>query len=333
MHPLQAKNYVIALFCTMLSSISFAQDPIFSQFYANPLYLNPALAGSERCPRVILNYRNQWPQINQAGGNYVTYAASYDQHIDALSGGVGLSIMHDREGSGGIFKTNRVNLAYAYNQTVTKKFSMRFALEASYFNKALDWSQLTFGDMIDERYGFIYPTAETPAADRVQGVDFSAGWLGYTKNFYGGFAVHHLTEPKVRYLLGEDAVIPRKLTLHTGWIIPLNKRFPDEGSISPNILFQQQGKEFGTNPNARQIYLGLYGNKGPFTGGVWYRGGDAFIVLVGIKTDYVRFGYSYDITTSKLTNRSGGSHEISTAFLFNCKPKRKKFRPIACPKF
>ena len=38
-----------------------AQDPAFSQFYANPLYLNPAFAGTNICPRVNLNYRDQWP--------------------------------------------------------------------------------------------------------------------------------------------------------------------------------------------------------------------------------------------------------------------------------
>ena len=42
------------------SENAFAQDPSFTQFYANPLYLNPAFAGTARCPRLNLNYRNQW---------------------------------------------------------------------------------------------------------------------------------------------------------------------------------------------------------------------------------------------------------------------------------
>jgi len=53
-----------------------AQDAHFSQFYANPLHLNPAFTGSENCPRVALGYRNQWPAL---GPTYVTYSASYDQ--------------------------------------------------------------------------------------------------------------------------------------------------------------------------------------------------------------------------------------------------------------
>jgi len=47
----------------------------------------------------------------------------------------------------------------------------------------------------------------------------------------------------------------------------------------------------------------------------------------------LRFGYSYDITTSRLTNASGGSHELSLGFNINCKKKPKRFRTISCPSF
>ncbi len=63
-----------------------AQDPQFTQFYANPLYLNPAFAGTARCPRVVMNYRNQWPALT---GTFVTTSASYDQHVDGLNGWLG----------------------------------------------------------------------------------------------------------------------------------------------------------------------------------------------------------------------------------------------------
>ena len=43
-----------------------AQDAHFSQFYANPLYLSPSLAGATDGARIILNYRNQWPAITKA---------------------------------------------------------------------------------------------------------------------------------------------------------------------------------------------------------------------------------------------------------------------------
>ena len=73
---------ILILGLSFIGTYCLAQDPQFTQFYANPLYLNPAFAGSTRCPRVGLNYRNQWPSLNKA---YITESASYDQHFDAIA--------------------------------------------------------------------------------------------------------------------------------------------------------------------------------------------------------------------------------------------------------
>ena len=72
-----------------------AQDPTFTQFYSNPVYLNPALAGSSGCPRIALNYRNEWPQLT---GNYITYSAAYDTYAKNISGGIGIIALHDQQG-------------------------------------------------------------------------------------------------------------------------------------------------------------------------------------------------------------------------------------------
>ena len=50
-----------------------AQDPQFSQFYAAPLYINPAFTGASEYTRIGANYRNQWPGIS---GSFVTTSAS-----------------------------------------------------------------------------------------------------------------------------------------------------------------------------------------------------------------------------------------------------------------
>jgi hypothetical protein len=41
-----------------------AQDPQFTQFYANPMYLNPAFAGTARCPRICMNYMLHIPEVS-----------------------------------------------------------------------------------------------------------------------------------------------------------------------------------------------------------------------------------------------------------------------------
>lgn len=305
-----------------------AQDAEFTQYYANPLYLNPAFAGSARCPRLTMSYRNQWPAMS---GNYVTTAAAYDQHFDAISGGLGLIVMNDQAGRG-VLSTTRVSGIYSYQQPISRKFSLKAGAEVTYLQKALNWSDLTFGDMIDPRRGFIYETQEIRRGGVVQAVDFSAGLLGFSDKYYFGLAVHHLNEPNESLVVGTSR-LPMKYTFHAGAVLPLQRSVTGvEATISPNILYRRQGE-------TQQLNLGLYVNKGPLVGGVWYRGmfftdyKDAFIVTIGIKSDVVQFGYSYDLTVSELTPATGGAHEISMTIQFDCRNKRSKFRRISCPAF
>ncbi|MCE2773394.1 MAG: type IX secretion system membrane protein PorP/SprF [Bacteroidetes bacterium] len=297
----------------------YAQDPEFTQFYANPLYLNPAFAGTARCPRICLNYRNQWPGIT---GTFVTYSASYDQHIDAISGGVGFLFTNDRAGMATINTTN-ISGIYSYQLNITREFSMKVGLQATYAQKSVDWSKLNFGDMIDPRRGFIYNTNEVPNATSKTNVDFSAGLLGYSRRYFFGAAVHHITEPDEGFL--GPSKLPMKYTGHAGAVIPIGGRY-SETSISPNVLFQKQ-QDF------QQLNLGIYFSKGPLVGGMWYRNQDSFILLLGFQQDLFKFGYSYDVTVSKLTNATAGSHELSFQMQFECKPKKKKFRTVSCPSF
>lgn len=314
----------VALIGVFLSTSALAQDPEFSQFYANPLYLNPAFAGSNNCPRIALNYRNQWPGIS---GSFVTQSVSYDQRLGYNKGaGIGFLVTNDQAAK--TLNTLNASAIFSYHLPVTRKFAIRVGFQATYFQKSLDWSKLTFGDMIDPRRGFVYNTNDVPNGNgKKTGIDFSGGILGFSETFFFGFAAHHVTEPNESLVLGVSP-LPMKLTGHAGAVIPLSKsRYrKSDVKISPNVLYRNQG-------TFQQLNLGVYVNKGPIWTGVWYRNGDAFIVLLGIQTDLVRLGYSYDVTTNQLTLRTAGSHEVSFSMNFKCKPPRKKYRTISCPSF
>ncbi len=301
------------------------QDPIFTQFYSNPMYLNPAFAGSRVCPRFALNYRNEWPNIS---GNFITTAAAYDQKVESLSGGLGLIVLTDNAAK--TVKTTRVSAVYAYNQSITRKFSINFGIEATFFQKSLDWNKLTFGDMIDPRRGFVYPTNDLSRGGTSSGVDFSAGVIGYTDKFFFGFATHHLNEPNESLMNSVDVPLPMRYTAHLGAVMPLEmnggRYAKNKDFISPNIIFTQQG-------TFQQLNMGLYIKKSSLTGGIWYRNKDAFIITLGLESEYIKVGYSYDVTISKLSLGSGGSHEVSMGFNFACRPKKKSFRTISCPSF
>ena len=314
----------LAFITVFVSTETLAQDPQFSQFYANPIYLNPAFAGSHGCPRIALNYRNQWPALS---GTFVTYSASYDQYFDNISGGFGVIATHDQQGKGTI-NHSTLSAIYSYHLKVNRKFSMMMAGKATYNQKFLDWDKLTFGDMIDPRRGFIYATGDQPRGGTAGFFDVSAGMLGYTENFYFGVAAYHLNTPNESVIIGES-FMPMRFTGHMGAEIPLGTRsqYSNTTSIMPNIIYQyQQG--------FMELNIGTYVKYGAFTAGAWVRSRDAFILSLGINTGTFKVGYSYDVTVSRLNNGvSGGSHEVSLGFDLNCTTKPQSFRTISCPSF
>lgn len=325
------KKILILLLMSLGSFVGQAQDPVFTQFYSNPIYLNPAMAGTHGCPRLNLNYRNQWANIS---GAFVTNSVSYDQFVNVLQGGIGISIINDMAGKNTLNWT-MVNLAYSYHLQVTRKFTVLFGAQATWNQKFLDWSKLSFGDQIDPRRGFIYQTGDLPRNLINEGgnwgtrgfFDVSTGIVGYSENFYFGFAAKHLNTPNESLILGSSE-LPMRFTGHMGANIDFGKgsQYQNVTSISPNIIYTYQD-------GFMQLNLGTYIQYGAFTAGAWWRPRDAFILSIGIDTGPFRFGYSYDITISPLTNASGGSHELSLGFNFSCKQPTKKFRTISCPSF
>jgi len=337
---------LVVLVLVMKSMILFAQDVEFSQFYANKVYLNPAFAGSDFDARISMNYRNQWPEISSA---YVTYSVAYDQYVNVLNGGVGLQVMQDEQGDGTI-STTTVSGMYAYTLRVSRELSLKAGFQLSYIQRKLNDANFTFPDQTDEFYinGLISPFTGESAVDHLNKnyFDFSSGIIASYKNWFIGFAAHHLTEPDESYKDESDySKLPRKYTLHCGVNVPVfrNGLHQSGFSIAPNFLYQQQS----TN---KQLNYGLYISKGSLIYGMWYRDNleleyDAIILQLGIMRDWWQVAYSYDKTVSKLIHTNTGAHEISFLMRFknskrsrsSCMEKslrrRRKIGRIKCPHF
>ncbi len=293
---------------------------MFSQFYAAPLQLNAAFAGTSFAPRIALNYRNQWPAHNAPANAYVTYAASYEQAIERLNSGFGLLLLSDAAGDG-ILKTNQVVLAYAYRVRIDREAGLKFGIDAGFSQVALDWDRLIFLDQIDPLNGPVdpagnpYPTQEVrPDALSKTWFDVGAGLLFYSPVLYVGLSAKHLTTPDQSFLGLNDnlqAGLPLRLSLHAGTELRFKTRNKRgwEAFVSPNVLALRQG-EFV------QINAGAYLGYGPVFVGGWYRhtltNPDALIALVGFQKGVFKVGYSFDLTVSQLTlPGSGGAHELS----------------------
>lgn len=317
------------------SKNGFSQDPVFSQFYANPIYLNPAFAGTTSMPKVHLNFRDQWPAFNHA---YVSYAASYDQYFESLNSGIGVQFIGDNAG-GGIYNTVAVGAIYSYQINFSDAFAMKIGLQGDFHQKSLDFNKLLFYDQIDPVTGFydpgnnLNPTGETaPFDNNVSYLDVHTGVLAFTERFFFGGSVRHLTQPVESFGTDFSARLPMRYTVHAGARLGDLENSSNSVTLSPNIMYTQQD-------NFRQLNAGSYLKLGYIMGGLWYRYNvnysDAVIFLLGVQKSMFTFGYSYDWTLMDLGGQTGGTHELSVILNFddleNNNSRRSLYESLRCP--
>lgn len=329
--------FAVAFLLIVAAFKSYGQDPTYSQFYANPLYLNPALAGSALSHRAIANYRNQWPSLS---ANFVTYNVSYEHYLGGINSTFALLANMDRT-AGGAFNASNISLIYTYSLQASLDWFVNFSVQAGVTNRHLVWEKLQFEDAIHPVYGLnYYATVETPPDKAsIWNPDFSVGIVsGYKDILYGGIAVHHLAEPYDGLYNRQESRLYRKYTGHLGGNINLSQNGTrwnayKNARLSPAVIYQQQ-LDFTT------LCGGLYFDYYPIIAGAWYRcnfdNPDAVILILGLQFNNFKLGYSYDITMSRLANVSGGAHEVSLSYTFGeqwSRSTQRQKRGIPCPHF
>jgi type IX secretion system PorP/SprF family membrane protein len=346
-------NRIALIFCVLMLATEgavTAQDPQFSQFYAAPLYLNPALAGSTGQARAGINYRNQWPAID---ANFTTMSAYFDYFIEDKNSAVGLIITRDREGLAGL-RSLSVGLQYAYELQINENLGFRPGVQVAIFNRDINFEKLTFGDQFDPSTGQFLdqPTAETFRTNFSKTFfDVSFGGVFFTRTAWLGVSAWHLTEPN-QSIIDESSPLPRKYSFHGGFKFYLKPGATGSGvytrkaerSIAPAIQYRHQGK-------FDQMDVGLYFTAEPLVVGVWYRGvpfknledfvnNESIVLLLGFTKlgakDAINIGYSFDYTISKLGSGSGGAHEFSLVYTWPMRNPRKPPKDklvIPCPDF
>ncbi|TAG59271.1 MAG: type IX secretion system membrane protein PorP/SprF [Cytophagales bacterium] len=327
-------KYIILFFYTIYICNSFSQDVQFTQFYASPLYLNPAFAGATSCWRVGGNYRNQWFLGDRPYQTGIVYGDKNLRHIGA---GVGAYIMYDTPGAGG-YQTFEFAAAFAKQIKLGNNLQLRIGLQPSYHIKYLTSaaSQNIFGDQITNLQGPVGGTSDNPTIlGSYNFFDLSSGVLLYSKSLWLGIAAHHLLRnPFIRAYSIQP--VPMKLSLHGGYKFQLNDA--NESTLTPAFQLKQQGY-------ALQFDVGLYYERSRLVLGTWYRGipiitgkginSDALAFLVGYRKYDFRICYSYDLPLSRMIS-TFGSHEISIIFEF-CSNKKQKppkyIQQLPCPSF
>jgi type IX secretion system PorP/SprF family membrane protein len=331
--------FCFSLICCVFSSK--AQDPNFSQFFASPLTLNPALTGKfDGEFRIAGNYRNQWPTINNA---FTTATISMDAGIlrntipDYDQFGVGIMAFTDKSGNG-VLQNNFLALSTAYHKALDENGFHQIGLgfQGTYVNKRLDIASLKFESML-RADGFTGLMDESFSSNQIKlsYFDMNLGILynGTTdgaNNFYLGASMYHVNHPKESFKQGDYLLDPR-VTIQAGGMVPVGEynafHFSANHSRQANATNTVIGGAYMINVsqdlgNPTNLYLGS-----------WYRFGDAIIPYVGLEFGEFQLGASYDVNTSSLkpaSNMRGGA-EISLIYIKkHTDPNAKK---LNCPKF
>lgn len=340
------------LFLFLYVSVLSAQDPRFSQYYASPWNLNPALNGVFNGSwRATVNYRDQWSSF-LAPVPFKTYSAAFEKRFAVVNddyASFGIGAMHDEAGTARYIQ-NKVNIGGAFLKKLsggrnrTENY-LSAGAQVGFGQNSIDWSQLWFSRQFDtgiEAPNTALANGEANAnASSPLYLDFNAGLLWYAvfKNhgfFYAGGALQHINSPSIS-LTGDKGTV-----LYSRWVGHVGGQFPmtDNFALLPAVLVMKQGPAFETDLGLNVRYSNNDMNELALRAGAWIREGnrlksgfqtDALTIVGMIELDRWMLGLSYDITVSQLTqaNNSRGAFEISLTYIH---PEHRRSR-VTCPNF
>ena len=347
---------IVSLF---ISSNVHAQDPVFTQAFLSPIYLNPAATGTGQFDlRVSGIYRRQWWTIPSAM-NYVAF--SVDKYIPEMSGGLGLIATRSSEGylnKSGIYGSYAYNIcggtkSAAENGSAPKWF-WTGGLQFGVAQARVDYSKLVFADQLNAD-GYIPGSVSSVTPSLKNGrvfPDFAAGMF-FNYNLTGnnrllaGFSAHHINSPDESITFSSDSVRSQLPVLWTGNLLFTHTNYDNTWSYSLGGIYYRQA-----NNNSFQAGMEVTQNQIDISLGLWYRGStnfkniNTFSVTLSIniagganEKDKMRVGVGHDAEVgNKAYSYTAGSSELGFVWdhsTYNsdadnpCKPK---INSLICPK-
>jgi type IX secretion system PorP/SprF family membrane protein len=321
----------ILLACTVLLFCfqGRAQDFQFSQFYAAPLYLNPAMTGISQETRMGSVYRRQWPGLDY---QFTAVTAYLDHYSFDYKSGMGLSVSSFSEE---FLKLNTTEVSgyYAYNLQLSERTNFQLGTQISYIQKRGTLENLLFGDQID-----VFNQTTLPTADAVGGLEpfsyFSVGLGGVLiwDDLWIGISGHHLNRPNRTFFVQDEKTEHwPKYSLQAGYTLPLDEPdFWEEESgkyVHFLVNYKRQGPfqfvDIGVQFLLNQLVVGAGLRNLPIQSDLSKR--ESVIGLFGFNlSSGLAVGYSYDYPISDVGSQTEGSHELSLRYQFFYGPPKSR---------
>jgi type IX secretion system PorP/SprF family membrane protein len=279
------------------------QDPQLSLYMFNPVYYNPAAAGSEGVTRAQLMYRTQWTAYQGSfdqGGAPSTQMLSINAPLDKIRSGVGLYVLNDQFGTGGPQVNQAVQLSYAYRIPV-KAGILALGVQAGLYSRGLNY------DVFRPRDGGDPLLPNNGRVSQIQ-PDFGLGAYYHTVDYWIGASVQHLNEAK--YNLGTvDGVNPNAKAAYFTAGYRLGVGYDID--VQPSVLLKTDLHSYSYEASVLATYQGRY------SFGLSYRQADSVIGMVSwsfLENNAARLGFAYDFTVNGVKGKSPGSAELMLSY-------------------
>ena len=279
------------------------QDPQFSQNMFTRLSYNPAYTGSHGKICATALHRQQWYGFGDGAPEISVF--NFDAAISpfGINGGVGLSLIQDQVG----FNNNLgANLSLAYHFEAWDG-NLSFGMNGGMINYSLKphWI-IPSGTSVHSSNDPAIPQE----VKNEMAVDLGFGVYYHTEEMYVGVSSTHLNEPT--FSPAEGGVKPkigRNYYLISGYNLTVTDT---KFELNPSLLVQSDGSTSQISLNTHISY------DEKFWGGISVRTDKTLIGMIGAKLfNWVRVGYSYDMSFSEISKYHQGSHEIMVGFCFD----------------
>ncbi|MFN3939782.1 MAG: PorP/SprF family type IX secretion system membrane protein [Chitinophagales bacterium] len=287
--------------------ILFAQqEPQFSQYMQSPLVFNPATAGMEDALVNVLAARSQWVQIPGAPQSQIITA---HMPVYRLQSGIGLRFVNNQSGQ---LQTTAVSFAYAWHQSF-KESIISIGVFGGIAYQDLDGSKLiapqgSYEGIIDHNDNNL---PESFVSDIIPDAGLGLYFQGQKVQF-GIFALHIIGQA---FQYNTTSEITSIQYAPVGYVyLGYNQKVGANFHLKPTVLYKTDLIESMADVNLLLDYKNLI-----FLG-TSYRGylneqTDAVAIIAGWNiSEKLGISYSYDITLSKLSAVSQGSHEFVLAY-------------------
>ncbi|MDX2195419.1 MAG: PorP/SprF family type IX secretion system membrane protein [Cytophagales bacterium] len=341
---------LIFIFLGQYFSVFAQKEPIFSQFYASSIYLNPALSGLEHKVAFSGIHRSQWVGINPYTSSQFAVIVPYHDKGEKNyhKGGFGANILNSNMGGGINLLWFSINAAYNLHIAATTAQNITFGIQLGGIQMQGNSQNYIWGSSYDASTGTQNSTNNNDA--NYQNIpskfhpEVGAGLLYYYNagrniyqpgiSAYFGFAASHLTRPNESYVQGVTVRAPILLKFHGGIEIHVAKNL----NFSPNYIYVLQASDNMLMAGGNFTYLFTdheeYLRPTKIAIGSSYRFNDGLVFLLGFGNKHFNLGLSYDFGTSALSKSGFGTastYEISFKTTVHFSKKTKKSSKFHTP--